>query len=76
MKLSMQRWLRTGGFCLLAVFSLMYLTAASADEALDPFAKLEQQARNGDVAAQAELGTAYALGKGVEQGAAGRRVPV
>ena len=41
--------------------------AAPEASSKDPWVQLQQRAESGDVAAQADLGTAYALGKGVEK---------
>ena len=64
MKSYKQYWLISIGFVLLLGGGW---TAASAADSQDPFAQLEQRARGGDAEAQADLGTAYALGKGVEK---------
>jgi len=57
-------WVLAG---LVMILSGNWPMTAAADGQQDPFAQLEQRANNGDVEAQADLGKAYALGKGVER---------
>ena len=65
MTLYKQFWLILAGLAVL--LSGMWTSASASGDSQDPLAQLEQRARDGDVEAQADLGTAYALGKGVEK---------
>ena len=64
-KLCKQYQLIMAGFMLF--LSVGWTTASAVEAGQDPFAQLEQKANSGDVDAQADLGKAYALGKGVEK---------